>query len=169
MVQPPDPPFRTIGYSYSYRTYVFQVSQGIALYRLKLALSQPRGEGGRGYRSSSCPQEGIALQYRLSRFNGPLSPGFFLRISIGLFRSFFVQRNLEKHSSIFADPLHGRPLWQSPIVVKRSRDGHTSQMGGGEMYLPISGGGLSERTCLTILFNPPKKGTRQGGRTLEQA
>ena len=44
------PPYRAIGYRYTYRTYVFQVSQGIALYPLKLALSQPRGEGG-----SSCP------------------------------------------------------------------------------------------------------------------
>ena len=48
-------------YSYSYRSYVYQVSQGIALYLLKLAPSQPKGEGGRGYRSSSCPREGIAL------------------------------------------------------------------------------------------------------------
>ena len=52
------------GYSYTYRTYVLQVSQGIALYPPQFALSQSRGGGGRGYRSSS---------YRLSRFNGPLS------------------------------------------------------------------------------------------------
>ena len=37
---------------------------GIAKYRAippKFALSQPRGGGGRGYRGSSCPLEGIAL------------------------------------------------------------------------------------------------------------
>ena len=28
----PPPPYRAIGYSYTYRIYVFQVSQGIALY-----------------------------------------------------------------------------------------------------------------------------------------
>ena len=60
VVQPLDPPYRAIGFCYTYRTYVFQVSQGIVLYPLKLALSQPRGEGGRGYRSSSCFREGIA-------------------------------------------------------------------------------------------------------------
>ena len=60
VVQPLDP-YRATGYRYTYRTYVFQ---GIAGYRaipLKLAPSQPRGEGGRGYRSWSCPWEGIAL------------------------------------------------------------------------------------------------------------
>ena len=55
------PPYRAIGYSYTYRTYVFQVSQGIALNPPRFALSQPRGGGGRGYRSSSCPLQGIAL------------------------------------------------------------------------------------------------------------
>ena len=38
---------------------------GIARYRAvppKTALSQRRGEGGRGYRSSSCPLEGIAIR-----------------------------------------------------------------------------------------------------------
>ena len=57
----PPPPHRAIGYSYTYRAYVFQALQGIALYPLKFALSQPRGGDGRGYRSSSCPLEGMAL------------------------------------------------------------------------------------------------------------
>ena len=51
-----DPAYRTIGYGYTYRTYVLQVSQGIALYPpppQKLSYRN-RGEGsGRGYRSSS--------------------------------------------------------------------------------------------------------------------
>ena len=55
------PPYRAVGYSYIYRTYCFS---GIAGYRAmppEFALSQLRGEGGRGYRSSSCPREGIAF------------------------------------------------------------------------------------------------------------
>ena len=43
VAQPLDPPYSAMGYSYTCRTYVFQVSQGIALYPPKLALSQPRG------------------------------------------------------------------------------------------------------------------------------
>ena len=45
LVQPLDPPpYRAIGYSYTYRTYVFQVSQGIALYPPNLPY-RSRGEG----------------------------------------------------------------------------------------------------------------------------
>ena len=88
MAQPLDPPYRAIGYSYIYRaighsyTYracVFQVSQGIALYPSRFALSQPGGGGGRGCRSLGCPlgvsrYTGVSLrEYRLSRFNGALS------------------------------------------------------------------------------------------------
>ena len=59
MVQPLDPPYRAIGYSSSYRTYVFQVSQGITLYPLKLAPSQPRGEGGRGHHAQAARGGGV--------------------------------------------------------------------------------------------------------------
>ena len=51
------PPYCAVGYSYTYRTYVFQVSQ---------ALSQPRGGGPPG-------GEGIAVQdalWRASRYTG---------------------------------------------------------------------------------------------------
>ena len=45
---------------------VFQVSsQGIAL--------QPRGGGGRGYRSSSCPLEGIALCGGVAEIVSPIA------------------------------------------------------------------------------------------------
>ena len=56
MAQPLDPTYRAIGYSYTYSTYVFQVSQGIALHPPKFAPSQPRGGGG---------AEGIATQVSL--------------------------------------------------------------------------------------------------------
>ena len=61
VAQPLDPPYRATGYRYTYRTYVFQVLQGMPLYPLKLALSQLRGEGSRKYRSSSGPLKGIAV------------------------------------------------------------------------------------------------------------
>ena len=66
-----DPPYRAIGYSYTYRTYVFQVSQGIALFPPKLALLQPRRGGGKGYRSSSCPLQGIALYGGIAEIVSP--------------------------------------------------------------------------------------------------
>ena len=57
------PPYRAIGFSYTYRTYVFQVSQGIALYRPNLPY-RSRGEGVAG---------GIAAQaalWGISRYTG---------------------------------------------------------------------------------------------------
>ena len=71
VAQPLDPPCRAIGYRYTYRTYVFEVSQGIALYPPKFVLSLPRGEGGRGYRSSSCALEGIALYGGIAEIVSP--------------------------------------------------------------------------------------------------
>ena len=53
--------YRAIGYSYTYRTYVFQVSQGIALYSPKFALSQPMGRRWQGVSQLKLPLEGIAL------------------------------------------------------------------------------------------------------------
>ena len=46
------PPYRPIGYRYIYRTYVFQVSQGIALYPPKISpiAAEGRGPSG-GYRA----------------------------------------------------------------------------------------------------------------------
>ena len=61
-------PHRAIGYRYTCRPYDFQVSQGIALY-----LSQSRGDGGRGYRSSSCPLEGIALCGGVAEIVSPIA------------------------------------------------------------------------------------------------
>ena len=67
------PPYRVIGYRYTYRTYVLQLSQSIALYPLKFALSQPRGGGGGRYRSSSCPLEGIALYGGIAEIISPIA------------------------------------------------------------------------------------------------
>ena len=58
-----DPPYRAIGYSYTYRTYVFS----------GIALSQPRRGGGRGYRSSSGPLQGIALYGGISKIVSPIA------------------------------------------------------------------------------------------------
>ena len=68
------PPHRAIGYSYTYRTYVFRVSRGIALYPSpQFALSQPRRGGGRGYRSSSGPLQGIALYGGIAEIVSPIA------------------------------------------------------------------------------------------------
>ena len=50
MTQHCDPPYRAIGYSYTYRIYVFYVSQGIALFPPLLGVSQNyvKGRGGEG-------------------------------------------------------------------------------------------------------------------------
>ena len=45
-----------------YPPFVFQISQGIVLCPPKFAPSRPKGEKGRGYRSSSCSLEDIPLQ-----------------------------------------------------------------------------------------------------------
>ena len=54
-----------------------QVSQGIARYRAlphpKIALSQPSGEGGKGYRSSSCTLEGIELYKGFAEIVSPIA------------------------------------------------------------------------------------------------
>ena len=55
MAQTLAPPYRATGYSYTYRTSVLQVSQGISLYPPNLPYRSQRGGDGRGYRSSSCP------------------------------------------------------------------------------------------------------------------
>ena len=49
------PPYSAIGYSHTYCTYVFQVSQGVVLYPPKFALSQPRGGGGQGVSQLKLP------------------------------------------------------------------------------------------------------------------
>ena len=77
-----DPPYRAIGYSYTYRSYVFQ---GIAVYRAippTIMLMFWKHVGGGGYRRSRLlsPLEGAIGRYRgvsqlycrKSRFNGPL-------------------------------------------------------------------------------------------------
>ena len=49
---------------------------GIAWYRAippKFALSQPRGGGGRGYRSSSCPLEDIVLYVGIAEIVSPIA------------------------------------------------------------------------------------------------
>ena len=48
-------------YSYSLSPYVFQLSQGIALYPSNSRQSQPNWGSKRGYRGSSCPLEAIAV------------------------------------------------------------------------------------------------------------
>ena len=57
--RPLDPPSRAVLLYLSHLCF-----SGIAGYHAiapKFALSQPKGEGGRGYRNSSCLLEGIAL------------------------------------------------------------------------------------------------------------
>ena len=72
----PPPRYRTIGYSYTYRTYVFQVPQGIALYPPpppKLPHRSREKGCRRGYRSSSCPLEGIALYGGIAEIVSPIA------------------------------------------------------------------------------------------------
>ena len=71
------PPYRATGHRYTYRTYEIP---GIASYRAippppppQLALSQLRAEGGRGYRGSSCPLEGIALYGGIAEIVSPIA------------------------------------------------------------------------------------------------
>ena len=73
MAQPLDPPYRAIGYSYTYRTYVFQVSQGIALYPPKFALSLPRGGGGRGVSQLKLPSGGYRAIWGIAEIVSPIA------------------------------------------------------------------------------------------------
>ena len=67
-------PHRAIWVSLCLSHLCFQVSQGIALYPLQqFAISQPRGGGNKGYRSSSCPLEGIALYGRIAEIVSPIA------------------------------------------------------------------------------------------------
>ena len=43
------------------------------LYMHKFALSQPRGGGGKGYRNSSCPLQGIALYGGIAEIVSPIA------------------------------------------------------------------------------------------------
>ena len=62
MVQPLDPPYRTTGYSYTYRTCFFQVSQGIALYPPNLPY-RSRGERVAGGIAAQAALWGVIALY----------------------------------------------------------------------------------------------------------
>ena len=79
VAQPLDPRYHAIGYRYTYRSYVFQVSQGIALYPpqssyhsrvegwqriLQLKLHSGGHRAIRGYRRSCAIEMGCILQYK---------------------------------------------------------------------------------------------------------
>ena len=73
MAQPLDPPYRALGYSYTYRTYVFQVSQGIALYPSNLPY-RSRGEGfTRGIAAQAALWGGIALYAGIAEIVSPIA------------------------------------------------------------------------------------------------
>ena len=72
------PPIALVGYSYTYRTYVFQVSQGIALYppppkKKHLPLSQPRGGGWQGVSQLKLHSGGIALYRGIAEIVSPIA------------------------------------------------------------------------------------------------
>ena len=78
VAQPLDPPYRAIGYSYTYRIYVFRYRK-VSRCTPQIRPIAAEGRGGRGLSqlkllSGGCRAiRGIAEIVSLSRFNGPLS------------------------------------------------------------------------------------------------
>ena len=58
VAQPLDPPYRARGYRYTYRTYVFQVSQGIGLVPPQICPIAAEGTGWQGVSQLKLPSEG---------------------------------------------------------------------------------------------------------------
>ena len=73
MAQPLDPPYRAMGYNYTYRTLCFS---GIAGYRaipLQLCPIAAEERGWQGYRSASCSLEGVALSGGIAEIVSPIA------------------------------------------------------------------------------------------------
>ena len=83
-------------------------------YTPKFVLSQPRGEGGRGYRRSSCPLEGIALYGGIAEIVSPIAVSWAAKLG-NRGASGSCSRGC---SEDFGVPQHPRRLWLFPEFWK---------------------------------------------------
>ena len=74
MAQPLDPHHRAIGYSYTYRTYVFQVSQGIALHPPpRICPIAAEGRGWQGVSQLKLPSGGYRAIRGIAEIVSPIA------------------------------------------------------------------------------------------------